>query len=72
MTVFLHGLTGIIHDMKPLAEHSSICTFTDTALFDLTNHGASYHCEDLSQSRFSDDLIEIMESLGVFNDYQKG
>ena len=72
MTVFLHGLMGIALDMKHLAEHSSISTLTDTALYDLTNHGASYHCEDLSQSRFSNDLIESLENLGVFEDYQKG
>ena len=72
VTIFLHGFLGNARNLKPLASHPLIASQSDSVLFDVTNHGDSFHRNSFEFSDLTEDVVNSMKQLNLFEEYEQG
>lgn len=61
--VILHGLFGSSKNWQSLAKQFS--EYFSVYTVDLRNHGSSFHDEEMNYAVMADDVIQLLESLGI-------
>lgn len=61
--ILLHGLFGQSDNLMPLAKSlaDTYCVY----VVDLRNHGRSFHCETMGWLQMADDILALMDHLGL-------